>query len=365
LLEAAAMRWCVTLVLLFGLTAACSSDDSGSGASGGSAGSAGGGVGGSGATGGSSGSSGAGGGTAAAGGSAGGGGSGDAGSAGGSGSGGNAGNAGAGGVGTDGPDIQNLQQAGSGTTVSGFPARIGFATNDYDDVLGIVWTTDGATHQYMPNNGWYGGGAARFTPPSPNQGYSGIGRFHLGGATATSHLSMRWLMKAGPTMGQYAYGNKTLLFVRDPNDGQHMRPMIITRPDPAHSNAFVPGACDGTVCQYLVSAGSDPWWPDGSDMFWIGPSGYANQWVSWEFEVNLPAGWIRLYLTTQDGVFNDTLYVQNDMIGESQPDGEFDYIDILGGYFGDGCVTDPGNWFELDEVVIHNQHIGPPPGFVQ
>ena len=34
-------------------------------------------------------------------------------------------------------------------------------------------------------------------------------------------------------------------------------------------------------------------------------------------------------------------------------------------YFGDGVVPDPGNWFDIDEIVISDQHIGPPEGFVR
>lgn len=258
-----------------------------------------------------------------------------------------------------GNDIENLD----GKTVTAFPAHIGFATNAYEDVHEVVWASEGATHSYAPGAGWNGGGAAHFTPPYLNEGYSGLGQFHFAPGLSTAHLSMRWLMKVGPTMGELGYGNKTLIFVRNPNDDQHHRPMIITRDDPAHPGAFVPGACDGTVCQYKVGPNSEPFFPDGSDTFWLSPSGYAEQWVSWEFEVDADAGWIRLYVTTQDGLFNDTLYVDNAMV-DSMTGGTFEYIDILGGYFA-AATEGPGNWFELDEIVIHDQHIGPPPGFVQ
>lgn len=265
---------------------------------------------------------------------------------------------GAGGTPADGPDYENLSEQ----HVTAFPARLTFQTDAYVDELSLVWTTEGATHAYVSDGGWNGGGCAHFTPPTA-EGYSGLGSFHLSALGAT-HLSMRWLMKVGPTMGQYGFGNKTLLFVRNPNDAQHHRPMIITRPDPGHPGAFVPGACDGTVCQYKIAPGNaEPYWPDGSDTFWLSTNGYAEQWVSWEFESDASAGWIRLYITTQDGRFNDTLYVENPMV-DSEPGGTFEYIDILGGYFG-ASQADPGNWFELDEVVIHNRHIGPPPGFVR
>jgi hypothetical protein len=264
-------------------------------------------------------------------------------------------------------DLQNLTaNGGGGVTIDAFPACIGFASETYATDYGLVWLNPGATHEYRADAGWNGGGAARFTPPNPNQAATGLGQFHIG-TTPPSRLSMRWLMKAGPTMGQYANGNKTIIFVQTVNDEAHPRPMIITRPNPAVNNAFVPAPCDGTVCQYHGAPADQPWFPDGSDTFWIGGAGgYQEQWVSWEFESDLTEGWIRLYLSTEDGTFNDTLYVQNDLIdGASIAGGTFDYIDMVGGYFADGVVPDAGNWFEIDEVVISDQHIGPPAGFVE
>ncbi|NUP11258.1 MAG: hypothetical protein HOW73_34870 [Polyangiaceae bacterium] len=263
-------------------------------------------------------------------------------------------------------DVENIAALGSGAAVTAYPACIGFATDAYDTQYNLVWLNQGATHEYVPNGGWNGGGAARFTPPHPSQAATGLGQLHLD-TTPPSHLSMRWLMKAGPTMGQYAYGNKTTIFVQTESNATHPRPMIITRPNPAVPNSFVPAPCDGTVCQYHGTPQDEPWWPDGSDTFWIGGAGgYQEQWVSWEFESDLSEGWIRLYLTTEDGAFNDTLYVQNDLIdGQSVTGGTFAYIDFVGGYFMDGVTPDPGNWFEIDEIVVSDQHIGPPAGFVR
>lgn len=282
------------------------------------------------------------------------------------GSGGSSGGGGSPPIGCEG-DVENLTaNDGGGVMIESFPACIGFATDAYATEYGLVWLNPGATHDFVADAGWNGGGAARFTPPNPTQAATGLGQFHIGTAPP-SRLSMRWLMKAGPTMGQYAHGNKTVIFVQTVNDASHPRPMIITRPNPGVPNAFVPAPCDGTVCKYHGAPVLEPWFPDGSDTFWIGgDGGYQEQWVSWEFESDLEEGWIRLYITTQDGVFDDALYVQNDLIDDqSIPGGTFSYIDVLGGYFGDGIVPDAGNWFEIDEVVISDQHIGPPAGFVR
>jgi hypothetical protein len=302
-----------TFLPLVVVLAGCSGDDSGSNPSGTGGNSTGGAASGGSSSGGSSSGGSSSGGSSSGGSSSGGtssGGSSSGGtSSGGSSSGGSSSGGSGGGI-QPANDIENL----NGQNVTAFPAYVGFATNDYDDVHGFVWTTAGGTHSYSPTGGWNGGGAAHFTPPT-SEGYSGLGSFHFSSGVAPTHLSMRWLMKVGPTMGQYGSGNKTLLFVRNPNDSTHHRPMIITRPDPGHANSFVPGACDGTVCQYLVAANNpEPFWPDGNDTFWLGPTGWAEEWVSWEFEADANAGWIRLYITTQDGTFNDSLYVENPMV---------------------------------------------------
>jgi hypothetical protein len=54
------------------------------------------------------------------------------------------------------------------------------------------------------------------------------------------------------------------------------------------------------------------------------------------------------------------------MIDElSVPGGTFSYIDFVGGYFADNIQADPGSRFELDEILISDEHIGPPEGFLR
>jgi len=67
-------------------------------------------------------------------------------------------------------------QAYAGLNIS-LPYAENFDTDNYQSSL--TWTSEGATHQWLPTGGWLGGGAAKFTPPTNGQGYSGLGLFDI------------------------------------------------------------------------------------------------------------------------------------------------------------------------------------------
>jgi hypothetical protein len=224
----------------------------------------------------------------------------------------------------------------------------------------ILWFTEGATHTYMSGAGWRGG-AAKFTPPVTNQGYSGLGQFHLSGLQQIpAQLNVRFLIYHGNTWNLHGPGNKLIIMNRSGNDG---RPMIITR----HWNEMTSdrwetwGACDGTVCRY---EGGD-FFPDGSDRLRIGdpPGAREHEWVSVEFEANTVTGMIRLYVDTQDGDLQG-LYIERPM-DDTGAGGIWSYIDIIGGYMDFTTTPGPENYFMIDELVIASNYIGPPEGFLQ
>ncbi len=248
---------------------------------------------------------------------------------------------------------------GFSITVNSLPYLQSFDSDAYTSSM--VWVTDGATHQWLSNGGW-NGGAAKLTPvytPSnlvDGQGYSGIGSFYFSDQIVSSPiLSARWLIYYGADYQRYAGGNKLTIFVRDQGD----RPMIITRRVGGETGEFprTYGSCDGTVCWY---EGGD-YWPTGSETFLVGEGYRAEEWISVEFEANTQTGEINIYLTTQDGEFNDDLYVSQtmDTLG-----GDWTYIDLIGGYMATATQITADTYFLIDEIVIDNQHIGPPVGFV-
>ncbi|MBL8956093.1 MAG: hypothetical protein JNK82_35295 [Myxococcaceae bacterium] len=80
--------------------------------------------------------------------------------------------------------------------------------------------------------------------------------------------------------------------------------------------------------------------------------------------VDLAQNRMQMWVTTRDGTFNDRLlFTATFRDGNSGPGGKFTTIDTLGGYFG-ATAPGPGVWYELDDIVVDTQKIGPPAGFV-
>ncbi|MET0067983.1 MAG: hypothetical protein ABW076_16685 [Candidatus Thiodiazotropha sp.] len=232
------------------------------------------------------------------------------------------------------------------------PFSEGFDLNNYQD---LVWVTNGASHQWLSDGGWQGGGAAKIIPIVTDQGYNGLGQFT---GLNTEQLNVRFLIKHGSAWGRRPaqdFTNKVIIFNRPT---LRDRPMIISRTYNNETDWVTYGACDNTVCRY---EGGD-YWPDGSDSYRIGPPPFnrSNEWVSVELEANTRTGLISLYITTQDGVLSGR-YVQNSM---ATPGEVFSYIDVIGGYTNFASIPDPENYFIIDELVIDDSYIGPPAGFI-
>ena len=238
--------------------------------------------------------------------------------------------------------------------VNSLPFSENFDTNNYSD---IVWTSQGAVHTHMPTSG-FRGGAAKFTPPNA-EGYSGLGQFILGMAQRPEQLNVRFLIYHGDTWVEYGPGGKLIIMNREGNRG---RPMVIYGDwTTAQGTYETLGACDGTVCRY---EGGD-YWSDGTDSFRIAepPLGREQEWISVELEANTTTGMIRLYIDTIDGEHSG-LYIERPM-DDTGPGGIWSYIDIIGGYMNHGANPQhPENYFMIDELVIDDEYIGPPDGFV-
>jgi hypothetical protein len=299
-----------------------------------------------------------------------------------------------------------------------FPYTQNFDDSSYDSAIetdNLVWTTQGATHTWEASGGWGGGGAAKFTPPTGGEGYSGLGQIHFSAdenGDYPTHLNVRFLIYHGPTWVEYAGGNKVIIMNRPVNENDvaqlsdslvnriiddfrnnypelssredfldndfgfdvnrraFRRPMIISR-QPGDYVAY--GSCDNTVCNYNVHHNNqEPYWPDGNDQFRIGDSAIGvnsmgqvweqveEEWVSVEFEVDTVEGYIRTYIYTQSGrIAGEIVTKQMDYPGST-----LKYIDILGGYMGQAIQAHPGNYFMIDNLAIDDSYIGPPAGFV-
>jgi hypothetical protein len=162
----------------------------------------------------------------------------------------------------------------------------------------LLHVSQPATWEHAPGEAFDGRDAVRFYPHAVSDGYAGPRELHfeqtLPGMT---QLFVRWLVKYSDVAHQAFPGNKQLIITRtaDPLGlGGTGRSISLWRVDPVH-DGMVLGVCDGIVCNY---AGADPpFWPDGSDTFWVGPQstgGHADEWVCFEQE----------YVTDRDRVLS-------------------------------------------------------------
>jgi hypothetical protein len=266
------------------------------------------------------------------------------------------------------PSVVGLSHDGEYNYAASFPIEVSFDDDAYATEYGLPWVTTeiGAMHEFVADGGWDGCGAARFFPPTSGEGMSGIGQIlGLRQVVDSPTLAMRYCIAAGATFPELSSGAKpTILWRADPatdvqghDDAVGARPMVISRPDP-EGRGITYGLCDGTVCTYV---GGD-FWPDGSDTWVLEGDG---AWTCIELDFDLQGDSMQMYVTTQDGRFDDTLYLEAVFRDEaSGPGGVFAAIDIIGGYFA-MSTADPDNWYEIDDLVIDTAHIGPPPGFAR
>ncbi|WP_116813672.1 hypothetical protein [Steroidobacter cummioxidans] len=245
--------------------------------------------------------------------------------------------------------------ASAARTIRSLPFTETFDANNYSD---IVWTTQGATQTWMPNAGYNGRGAAKFTGPNA-EGYSAAGQFIFGMPTIPEQINIRVLVYQGRMWHELGAGGKLMILNRTGNRG---RPMVIAT-DYQAGNWESWGACDGTVCRF---EGGDMW-PNGRERLRLGNNTQgngkrSNEWISVELEANTRTGMIKLYIDTQDGALSG-LYVERYM-DDTGPGGTWSYIDLIGGYMNWGNVrADPENYFMLDDIVVNDRYIGPPAGF--
>lgn len=228
------------------------------------------------------------------------------------------------------------------------PYEQNFTTDAY--ARNLVWITNGATHTWEPNGGWNGSGAARFTPPTTGDGYSGLGSIT---GMDVQQLNVRLLVYYSD---YYAANenrhNKVFLLI--PQSGT--RPMVF------HFNyenwqAFAP--CNSTVCKFMNPDPDLQYYASEYDEFRVGDNNYEEQWVCMEFEAVTSTQELNLYITTQDGEFSGLYQTK---IGTFS--GGLSAIDILGGYFNAGsAAARSDNYFKFSHLKVDDSRIGCPDGF--
>lgn len=263
--------------------------------------------------------------------------------------------------------------------ITSFPAVENFDTDAWTQDL--IKQTQGALWEWDQAGGW-SGGAAKFFPPTIQEGYSGLGSFLLDSmGSSVTKLNLRFLAYHGRTLASLGPNNSKLV-IFNPQSGT--RPMILK-----NNRCYPDGPCRGWeneeyfgyygACMSTECAVHDGWPTPGSGFQYGNPArpdNYSEEWVSIELEANAENDTIKMFIYTRDGRISGLQAQCPDAAGRCPAfnGNYFERIDGVPGYWGntgDGWprVYDEHTYIKIDELVIHgnlgeNEQIGPPEGFL-
>ena len=254
--------------------------------------------------------------------------------------------------------------------LSGPAGGVILTEESFDEADYGLWLTCDGRHESVA--GW-SGNAARIYPPyaggpldgceSGWQGYAGISPIEWPGHEPT-RVNIRFLILFGPGFADNVTveGDKLLILMR----GYHGEPPADDGPLRwmAHLHDSVRG-WEFEIAQNIGNvAATDDLFMDIADRL--------NEWICVEYEVDLDGNYFRQYMTTRDGVYNETVYIHaegDDSGCPSAPCFHYDgsywrVIDPLGGFWNGMSTNHPDSYLMFDELVVADEYIGPPPGFV-
>jgi len=267
------------------------------------------------------------------------------------------------------------------TTITAWPYRDCFRTDPVAGGRTRLSAASGGAVAWEQGTGWNGQNALRVRPPDGSlgnyQGYAGLGE-HTFHSVRTKRLNIRYLVRYNSNWSRYAQGTKWEVAIKydysNPNAPLRRegcdRGITVSYTDPLNK----------TRNRFLMQQGvcTKAWETPNLNGWNYGPGVRENEWISVENEFDLETGWYRTYITTQDGLFNQSLHSQvNIGVGaygapaEAVPNPNWwGSIDCSAGCFWDwaseGTVPRPVDtyiWFS--HFMMSTSRIGPPAGFLR
>lgn len=220
------------------------------------------------------------------------------------------------------------------------------------DYSSYVTLSGVATHTNLPSGGWDGGGAAKFTANTTYGSNTGITPPDF---TDANQINIRVVYKFGSTWNAAVPGTNKLMILGRSTALDTDRGMFLTQ-----QSSYQGAPINGIVYHGYVSDNISRTPPDPVNLN-LQPYINSGDWVCFEFQANLSSNHLRIYVTTRDGVLNETLKDSTTMASTS---GLWSGIDIVGGYCQADGTVDANSYFIMDSLAVNNAYIGPPAGFV-
>jgi hypothetical protein len=244
----------------------------------------------------------------------------------------------------------------SGTHVT-FPYSLDFDAG-LDSLEGLISASKGAAVRYEDSQCWRGG-CAKFVPSNESNSYAALGGFNLPSDTRRVHL--RYLVFYGPDYVADLNRRHKHIIIHRGSDVSGDRGMVYAWKTSPDREDLSLGACDNTDCTYEDGKTR----PDLDVSFLVGE--HLLEWVCVEAVFDTNNHTVQVYITTQDGAFNNYLLAERSIHSITSSQDYWTRISVLGAYMDFGTHINPplpGMYWMLDEVAMSTSYIGPPDGFV-
>lgn len=212
---------------------------------------------------------------------------------------------------------------------------------DYSQIAHVTGT---AFFEHLAGGGWDGRGCLKFVPPgldAVNNYYSGLAFYPLPQEVDT--LYIRWCLYLGADIPNTTDGSKLIIVGRSGAPGEPPNPRLM-----CFIHKHQPGVVDMFIGNNVDRAAPYP-------AQFVIP---LQEWISFEWGISLSGNWQRLWVTTRDRRFNDTLV---DEIALSRQDGLLSGAEW--GYWSPQNPITPDMYYLLDDLIHSQTKIGPPSGF--
>lgn len=221
-----------------------------------------------------------------------------------------------------------------------FDNRADWPNTTYNfDARKFGYSDNPITTRNDPSGGVNGGGA-HVVPLGPAADGTYLRNFDVHFGKMVNNLSEYYVQF-------YVWVNRTF-----PEDGENWKLTYNYYPNGANFVMFHAANSDGRGYQptFFRAGGLDIGRTEPVQTLYL--RNYKEQWICYEYFVSIPTNTLRLWVTTANGDYNETLYINTNQFTHAGPS----IVNFKVGAYWDG--TGSTDYFKLDNVTIADEYIG-------